>query len=242
MIRMQMLSASQSYTAYAMSEFTDQQIIASWHKNAKPWISAIRGDEIDSRILVTNQAILDAIMNHTPASVLDIGCGEGWLVRALTSQGIDVVGMDIVPELIEAARQSGPGRYQVLAYEDLSASSLAMQFDQVVCNFSLLGKQSVEHIFRQVPSLLNRDGMFIVQTLHPEAAGSDQGDQDGWRHGGWQGFNDQFTDPAPWYFRTLASWQALFSDNGFMLPQVSEPLHPMTGRPASIIFVAGLAG
>lgn len=225
-----------------MDADSEQQIIDSWHTNAEPWIEAVRGDEIDSRALVTNQAILDAIGVHSPASVLDVGCGEGWLVRALSGQGIDVLGVDIVPALIKVARQSGPGRYQVHAYQDLSALAQQARFDLAVCNFSLFGKQSVEQVFQQLPSLLNDEGVFIVQTLHPEVAGAHHGYTDGWRESNWNGFNENFTDPAPWYFRTVESWQAMFTDNGFEMPSVDAPVHPSTGKPASIIFTAALSG
>lgn len=221
-----------------MDTLNEQHIIDSWHKNAEPWVAAVRGDEIDSRSLVTNQAILDAIADYTPVSVLDVGCGEGWLVRALTGQGIDVLGVDIVPALIDVARQSGPGRYQVQSYQELS--SLQAQFDLVVCNFSLFGRASVERVFQQVPALLNHGGVFVVQTLHPQVAGAHLEYTDAWHQGNWNGFNENFSDPAPWYFRTVESWQALFSDNGFVSPEISEPVHPSTGKPASIILSAGL--
>jgi len=59
----------------------DKKIIASWHQNAKAWIQAITNDEIASRTLITNQAIIDTILQTEPKTLLDIGCGEGWLAR-----------------------------------------------------------------------------------------------------------------------------------------------------------------
>jgi len=73
----------------------------------------VRGNQIESRALVTNQAIVDAVLSRSPSTVLDIGCGEGWLVRALSSHGIDAVGVDVVPELIEHAKQAGGGTFRV---------------------------------------------------------------------------------------------------------------------------------
>jgi hypothetical protein len=46
---------------------------------------------------------------------------------------------------------------------------------------------------------------FIIQTLHPLIACGDFSYQDAWREGSWAGFSDDFTDLAPWYFRTLES-------------------------------------
>jgi hypothetical protein len=64
---------------------------------------------------------------------------------------------------------------------------------------------------------------------------------DGWREGSWAGFNAGFTDPPPWYFRTLASWVRLFNDNGLQLRELREPLHPNTGKPASLILMGSVA-
>lgn len=220
---------------------SDQQIIKSWKKNVDPWVQAIRDDEIQSRVLVTNKAIVDAVLALSPNTVLDVGCGEGWLTRALAQSGIDVLGVDVVPELIEVARKTGDGRFQAMAYEQMSAQSLNQTFDAVVCNFSLLGDESVEHLFSQVDSLLNEGGRLVVQTIHPVAGCGDGTYQDGWRAGAWAGFSqklsEQFTDPAPWYFRTMDAWKGLFLTNALALEQVIEPLNPETQSPASVIFV-----
>ena len=85
----------------------DTQIIRSWEQNAKAWTEAIQNEAIESRKLVTNQTMIDAIVNYKPATALDVGCGEGWLTRALTQRNIDVLGIDIVKTLIENAQKLG---------------------------------------------------------------------------------------------------------------------------------------
>jgi 2-polyprenyl-3-methyl-5-hydroxy-6-metoxy-1,4-benzoquinol methylase len=221
--------------------FSDARILDAWHKNARSWTNAVREEEIESRKQVTNRAIIDTILGCLPRAVLDIGCGEGWLARELTARHIKVVGIDAVPELIEAARLAGGGDFQVMTYEAIAAGELEASVDTVVCNFSLLGKESVEGLFKAVPALLNPNGAFIVQTLHPLTVCGDLPYQDGWREGSWAGFGDDFTDPPPWFFRTLESWIKLFVDNGFRLREVREPLHPETQKPASVIFVGEVA-
>jgi 2-polyprenyl-3-methyl-5-hydroxy-6-metoxy-1,4-benzoquinol methylase len=220
----------------AMEKFSDKKIIDSWKKNAAPWVQAIREGEIKSRIEVTNKAIEDTILGRNPSNVLDIGCGEGWLVRRLTGSDIDGLGVDVVPELIKTAQADGGGRFKILSYEELKFDQLNEKFDVAVCNFSLIGKESVEQLFEEMPSILNPMGAFIIQTIHPEAI-EDDNTGDGWRSGSWDGFNDQFSDPAPWYFRTITNWKALFSQNGFAQLEVIEPTFPNTGTPASVIFV-----
>ena len=45
-----------------------------------------------------------AVLALQPERVLDLGCGEGWLCRALLANEIEAVGIDGVPELV-APRQ-----------------------------------------------------------------------------------------------------------------------------------------
>ncbi len=150
--------------------------------------------------------------------------------------GIDVLGMDAIPALIEQA-QAKIGQFEVLTYEAIAAGMLRQTFDLVVANFSLLGKESVQGLFATMPSLLNPGGYFIVQTIHPVCGCGDRPYQDGWREGSWHGFSTDFTDPAPWYFRTIESWVRLYVEHGLMLQEIREPLHPHTRQPASVILI-----
>lgn len=216
----------------------ENHIIRSWKNNTSPWIQAIRNAEIESRTSVTNQAIIDAILNNNPQNILDIGCGEGWLCRAMEERGITALGIDVVPELINEAKKHDSGKYRVMAYREITDNCKGECYDAIVCNFSLLGKESVEHVFASVKSLLNAKGVFMIQTIHPINGCGDKVYEDGWRAGSWTGFNDGFSDPPPWYFRTLESWKALFSKYEMEIKDIIEPLHPKTNTAASVIFIA----
>lgn len=221
--------------------FSDARILDSWARNAVPWTTAVRERQIESRHLVTDQAIVNAVLDRSPRSVLDLGCGEGWLARALTASGIEVIGIDAIPALIEQAQQAGAGDFRVMSYEDVAAGRLKLSVDAVVCNFALLGDESVAGLFGVVRSLLKPHGAFLVQTLHSLTACGDHPYQDGWRQGSWAGFSADFSDAAPWYFRTLESWIRLFAKHGLRLLELREPLHPQTQKPASVIFMAQAA-
>ena len=220
--------------------YSDKDIVDSWSDNAKPWITAIRENEIESRIQITNKAIVDVILQKSPKTVLDIGCGEGWLARELNKTGINVLGIDAIPELVAAATEEGGGIFKVTSYDELIEGAIKEKFDIIVCNFSLLGKESVNNIFKYISCLLNNGGFFIVQTIHPVTACSDSKYIDGWREGSWAGFNHSFTNPAPWYFRTIETWKNLFLHNGFLLNKIIEPLNKATNKATSVIFIGQL--
>jgi 2-polyprenyl-3-methyl-5-hydroxy-6-metoxy-1,4-benzoquinol methylase len=217
---------------------SDAQIVESWRRNAQAWTAAVRGRRIESRELITDRAIVDAVLSRAPRYVLDIGCGEGWLARALSGSGVELLGIDVVPGLIEQAQAGGGGDFRVASYEQLASAASGFTADVVVCNFSLLGEASVDTICAAIPALLRTCGVFIIQTLHPIVACGERPYQDGWREGSWAGFGAEFTDPAPWYFRTLGSWLQLLRKHRLRLLELREPLHPRSGLPASVIFIA----
>lgn len=217
--------------------YSDKSIVNSWLDNAKPWVTAVRENEIESRVEITNKAITETILQRSPKTVLDIGCGEGWLARELNKTGINVLGIDAIPALVEAAKDEGGGIFKLITYDELTHGAIKEKFDVIVCNFSLLGKESVNTIFNYISCMLNNGGFFIVQTIHPITACGNIQYIDGWRQGSWAGFNSNFTKPAPWYFRTLESWKHLFLHNGFELNEMLEPLSIKTKKPASVIFV-----
>jgi len=225
-----------------LDPLSDAKVVESWRKNAGAWTTAVRDAQIESRRLVTDQAIIDAVVRRAPRTALDIGCGEGWLVRALFERGIRTTGVDVVPELIDRAAREGGGEFRVASYEAIAAGTLALAVDVAIANFSLIGRESVDDLLAYIPRLLTPGGSLIIQTLHPTVATGDHPYVDGWRAGSWVGFSNAFSDPAPWYFRTLESWVRRLDESGFRLRDLCEPLHPITGKPASVIFVAQPSG
>ena len=70
------------------------------------------------------------------ARILDAGCGPGRVGGALARAGHDVVGVDVDPALIAAAREDHPGPQWLvgdLAELDLPAHGIDGSFDAIVC-------------------------------------------------------------------------------------------------------------
>jgi 2-polyprenyl-3-methyl-5-hydroxy-6-metoxy-1,4-benzoquinol methylase len=186
---------------------------------------------------VTDQAILLAILGRQPERVLDLGCGEGWLLRALADRGIDATGVDGDAALVVAAQAAGSAQVYQASYEQLaeSASAIGAGYDLICANFALL-QQDIIPLLSAMKALLVPGGAMLIQTLHPWSVAN--GDyQDGWREESFAGFAGDWR-PMPWYFRTLASWLNALDMAGFRLVSLQEPQHPQSAVPQSLLLVA----
>ncbi|AUM70101.1 class I SAM-dependent methyltransferase [Pseudomonas fluorescens] len=216
---------------------SETTLLQSWHHNAQAWIEAIRTGAIESRQTVTDQAMLLAVLSRQPERVLDLGCGEGWLLRALTERGIEAVGVDGDAILVDAARAAGSSPVHLASYEALVEAKVDVgnDYDLICANFALL-HQDIIPLLAAMNVLLSPDGALVIQTLHPwtVAAGNYQ---DGWREETFDGFKGQWR-PMPWYFRTLSSWLNALDMAGFRLVGLQEPQHPQSPVPQSLLLVA----
>jgi 2-polyprenyl-3-methyl-5-hydroxy-6-metoxy-1,4-benzoquinol methylase len=212
------------------------QLRQAWEINAASWTTAIRERKIESRRIATDAAIVQAVLEGAPGRVLDVGCGEGWLARALASEGVAVVGVDGSAPLIRAAREHGGGNFQVLSYAALAAApeQVGSNFSSVVCNFALL-EEEVAPLLSALRRVVAPEGQLYVQTVHPWIAWGEADYRSGWRTETFDGFGDSFAQPMPWYFRTLGSWVEVLQASGWQIAELQEPLHPETGKPLSLL-------
>src|SRR5438132_13355288 len=70
------------------------------------------------------------VQRFSPTSVLDAGCGTGRVARELARRGVDVVGVDLDPDMLATARRRSPEVRWVEA--DLASFDLGRTFDVVV--------------------------------------------------------------------------------------------------------------
>ncbi len=199
-----------------------ERLLDSWCDNAQAWTSSVRTQATESRRLATDAAIVHAALARQPKSTLDLGCGEGWLVRALSERGLEAVGVDGAAPLIDTASSAGGGTFLHLTYDELIAdpSRCGAGFDLVVANFSLLDER-IGPLLLALRQIMTRDAWLLIQTLHPLAAGAPY--SDGGRIEDFGGFEGEAWTPMPWYFRTLGSWVTVLQQNGFGLHRLTEP-------------------
>ena len=212
------------------------QIEESWTTNADAWVRVVRDGLIPSRRAGTDQAIVAACMASGKSPVLDVGCGEGWLVRALALRGVAAVGIDVSAPLIVRARE-GDGTFDVVGYAALERDPdvHAGPWPLIVCNFALLG-EPVHPLLAALRVRLADGGQLLVQTVHSWSARGDGPYRSEWRTEAFDAFGIPFPTVMPWYYRTLGSWVSGFTASGLRIVHLQEPLHPETGAPLSLLF------
>ena len=217
----------------------EKNILTTWKENASAWIETIQNNEIESRGLITNQAIVEEILSTSPCTVLDAGCGEGWLCRELNKYDIYTVGIDGVNALIKQAKKLGKGNYFTISYEDIledKTSELSL-YDCIVFNYSIFEKENVFDLIEKLKNHLTSSGKVIIQTISPKNELFLQRPEDGWMTEHWDGLNAQYKSAFKWYYRSEQEWLGLFEKAGFKLINKRENIHPETGQYFSVIYV-----
>ena len=213
----------------------------SWIANAANWTRAVRGGLIPSRKAGTDAAIVAAIAERGPRQLLDVGCGEGWLVRAVkTKLSCEAIGIDGSAVLIRAASAADPaGRYVTLSYGDLVAGrhDFGGGFDLIAFNYALF-EEDIVPLLRAARDLLAPRGAIVIQTLHPD---SFAGAAEGWRTEDFSAFESRDWTPMPWYHRSVASWHAAIAQAGLIVAETRTPKAQPDGPPLSLLLICEVA-
>jgi 2-polyprenyl-3-methyl-5-hydroxy-6-metoxy-1,4-benzoquinol methylase len=226
---------------------TPERLLQLWGASAEPWAKAVRSGGIESRRLCTDAAVVSAVQRQCPPQVLDVGCGEGWLTRALLKLGTPTQGCDAIPALVDSAQAAG-GEFFVASFADLLGahpqSNPALHAALWVCNFGLFHEDDAPQFLAAAARHLPTRGHLVIQTLHANAAqrAADGSVLEGWQPGGWGSCGAGFGEPIPWFYRSPASWAAAFANAGFEAPRIEEPQHPHTGQALSYLLSARRRG
>ena len=107
--------------------------------------------------------LLDAADVGAKMSILDVGCGPGYVSAAAAERGATPIGLDFSAEMIAIAKKMFPqiefrqGDAQNLPFDDAS-------FDRVVANFSLLHLANPERAMAEAARVLKPGGRFAFTT------------------------------------------------------------------------------
>ena len=131
------------------------------------YIDRFRAMAASGADLAGEARLVDAMVGRG-ARILDAGCGTGRVGGYLATAGHQVVGVDIDPALIEAAREDHPGPQWLvadLAELDLPARGVSEGFDVVVCAgnvMTFLAPSTRREVLRRFGAHLREGGRVVV--------------------------------------------------------------------------------
>jgi SAM-dependent methyltransferase len=131
------------------------------------YVERFRTMRADGHDLAGEARLVDAMVGRG-ARVLDAGCGQGRVAGELARLGHDVVGVDVDPVLLEAAKADFPGPRWILedlALLDLPAHGITEPFDAIVSAgnvMAFLAPSTRGEVLRRLRTHLADDGRLVV--------------------------------------------------------------------------------
>ena len=158
-----------------------------WDEHAQWWIDGFtNGADPEYVEQIIPLAVEELAGRH---KILDLGCGDGQIARALAAQGSDVLGVDPTQLHIDIAIERGGGpRYLLGGATDIPADDET--FDAVVACLVFEHIDQMDEAMMEVARVLKPNGQFSFFLNHPllQTPGS-----------GW--IDDHIIDPPEQYWR-----------------------------------------
>lgn len=108
---------------------------------------------------VLGRPVIDLLKPIAGEKVLDLGCGNGRLTKELLELGLDVVGVDSSPQMVEAAAENGVDARLM----DAERLDFHEEFDAVISNAALHWMADQYAVTRGVWNALKPGGRFVAE-------------------------------------------------------------------------------
>jgi 2-polyprenyl-3-methyl-5-hydroxy-6-metoxy-1,4-benzoquinol methylase len=114
---------------------------------------------------------VQSMLPHPAQTILEVGCGNGYLSLELARDGHEVLGIDVSPDIIEVAERSsaahpqpsGFGSLRYLCADVNTWQAPEASFDCVIFNRTLHHLSALQQTMAQVQRLLKQGGKIICQ-------------------------------------------------------------------------------
>ena len=123
-----------------------------------PWVTA--------RFLIDFAHVLQILDLHAGMSLVELGCGPGWMTRFAARHGLDAVGYDIAPEMIAIARELAEGEAPSARFEvgDMEQLDLGRRFDAVLLYDALHHSPRADLVLASAHRALRAGGRLLLVT------------------------------------------------------------------------------
>lgn len=135
-----------------------------WEDSAAAWIADQGESGDEARRYILDPAMRERLSGRGPASLLDVGCGEGRLCRMARAWGMKTTGLDPTRGLLNRARELDPAGH----YVEASAEAMpfeAAAFDAVVSYLSLIDIPDYRAAIAEMARVLKPGGTLLVANL-----------------------------------------------------------------------------
>jgi len=137
----------------------------AWEENAADWVEWARAPGHDSYWRFHRDLFLE-ILPPPSGRTLDLGCGEGRLTRDLAALGHDVVGVDVSPTMVAAAREAAP-EMELHVADGAALPFGDGAFGLVVAFMSLQDVDDLSGTIREAARVLAPGGRCCLAIVHP---------------------------------------------------------------------------
>ena len=130
------------------------------------WAKTGRAEEMEKGHGTTVNKFLDKLTFNKPFTFLDIGCGNGWVVRKISPlpNCRKAVGIDKRKTIIKKAKEKKTSENESYFITDLESWKYTGKFDIVFSMESLYYSVPMESALKKVYRLLKKQGVFYCGT------------------------------------------------------------------------------
>lgn len=123
------------------------------------------------QVFYFTKELVPLLPKNKQATILDIGCGNGAMIKAVSNSGyVNVQGIDLSPEQIESAKAMGIANVSCIGVDDfLNAHNRGFDLIMAIDVIEHFTKSELVEYLNKIKKALNSGGMVLFRTPNMDA-------------------------------------------------------------------------